>query len=45
MDVVVTSGYPQQIPLWLGTNKNFTFTVHIMGFQRLEGASSFLTLG
>ena len=45
MDVVVTSGYAQQPPLWLGNNKNFTFTVHFRGFQRLERLSSFVTLG
>ena len=44
MDVLVTNSYPQQTFLWLGNNKNFTFTVY-MDFQRLEGASSFVTLG
>ena len=36
---------PYEPSLWLGNNRNLTFTVHFMGFQKLEGISSFVTLG
>ena len=38
------SGY-QQSPLWLGNNGNLTLAVHFRGFERIEGESSWATLG
>ena len=45
IDIMVTSGYPHQSPLWLHHNRSLTFTVDFRSLQRLEGASSFVTLG
>ena len=35
MDVVVTSGYPQTLSLWLH-NKKFDFTVPLEGFSEVR---------
>ena len=47
MDVVVSTRYPHQPPLWLHNNRNLTFAVQFRGFiiSSLKGLKTIILHG